>query len=227
MCENELAQVQTSFATSQQTTLTREAELEQMCTQVAILQQRLARFAQYQQSAVAELRAFRRHHETRRLARFHPGGDLRNEIDPAFQQLKDDSLLFTRTLKGFCLQPSTDLQAVPFLAYPLDLPHPGLSGVLLAPILDFPVEQGRLGIEIVSPAHTIVAQTVIPFAEVDVRVPTCFRFAPISSSHQGRFWLRVFVRDVTDPVRVFEWRKYRGRGFGPLQTRAFCGFLFA
>ncbi|MBM4259325.1 MAG: hypothetical protein FJ147_25925 [Deltaproteobacteria bacterium] len=222
----DLAQVQSSLVTSQQTTTLRGVELEHTRVQVAMLQQRLGRVGQYQQSAVAELRSFRRHRENRWRTRFRPGGDLRDQIAPAFQQLKDDSLLFTRTLKGFRLQPSTDLQAVPFLAYPLNVPRPGLSGVLLAPVLDFPVEEGRFGIEIVSPANAIVAQVVVPFTEVDVQVPTSFRFAPINDSHQGRFWLRVFVRDATDPVRIFEWRKYRYGGFGSLQTRAFCGFLF-
>jgi SAM-dependent methyltransferase len=209
-----------------QTTAVRDAEAQQARAQYASLQQQLARFDHHKQNALTELRALRRHHETRRWARFHRGGDLRNEIAPAFQQLKDDSLLFTRSLRGFRLQTSIDLSTVPFLAYPLKLHRPGLSGMLLAPILDFPAQDGRFGIEIVSPANAIVAQTVIPCSEIDVRVPTTFRFAPIADSHQGRFWLRVFVRDVTEPLRIFEWRKYRFAGFGPLQTRAFCGFLF-
>jgi SAM-dependent methyltransferase len=214
--------------TLRQTTAVRDAEAQQARAQYASLQQQLARFDHHKQNALTELRALRRHHETRRWARFHRGGDLRNEIAPAFQQLKDDSLLFTRSLRGFRLQTSPDLCSVPFLAYPLELElhRPGLSGLLLAPILDFPAQDGRFGIEIVSPANTIVAQIAMPCSEIDVRVPTTFRFAPIADSHQGRFWLRVFVRDVTEPLRIFEWRKYRFAGFGPLQTRAFCGFLF-
>jgi len=84
-----------------------------------------------------------------------------------------------------------------------------------------------LGIELVSPANTIVAQSVMPCSAIDEQVPTRFVFPPIADSHQGRFWLRVFVRDVTGPVRLFEWRKYSLAGLGRLQTRAFCGFIFA
>lgn len=200
---------------------------ESNLAQIGALHTQLARFEQHKQSAAAELTASRRRREALQLARFRRGRDLRDEIDPAFQQLKDDSLLFTRTLRGFRLQPSTDLRPVPYLAYRLELSRPGLSGVLLAPILDFPTQQGQLGIEMVSPANTIITQMVIPFAEIDVRVPTRFRFAPIADSHQGRFWLRVFVRDMVDPIRLFEWRKYRFGGLGLLQTQAFCGFLFA
>lgn len=202
-------------------------ELQHAHTQLATLRHHLERFERHKQRILPELLASRRPRATQWFTRFRPETDLRTDIDPAFQQLKDDSLLFARSLKGFRLQPSRDLRSVPFLSYPLDLDRPGLSGVLLAPILDFPGWQGQFGIEIVSPANTIVLQTVVPLADIDVHVPTCFRFAPIADSHQGRFWLRVFARDVVEPVRIFEWRKYRFGGFGPLQSRAFCGFLFA
>jgi hypothetical protein len=227
----ELAQMQAAFNATQQelqhAIATLERQLGQLQVGAAAMQQQLTRFERVKHSVTTELTAFRRRRATRWLRRFQPGGDLQNEIAPAFQQLKDDSLLFTRSLKGYRLQPSADLRFVPFLAYPLELCQLNLRGIMLAPIFDFPGTLGRFGIEIVSPANTIVAQCTVPVDQVDGRVPTRFEFAPIADSHQGRFWLRVFVRDVVEPVRVFEWRKYGWGGLGRLQTRAFCGFLFA
>jgi MoaA/NifB/PqqE/SkfB family radical SAM enzyme/SAM-dependent methyltransferase len=173
-----------------------------------------------------ELDSYRHRRVIRWLRRLRDRSDLSNEISPTFQQLKDDSLIFTPTLKGYQLQPSVNLSRVPFLAYPLELNRPNLTAVHLAPLLDLPSESGRLGIEIVSLAGQIVAQVTVPLSEVSATRPTCFNFAPIPGSDQGRHWLRVFVRDADMPVRVFEWRKYRLFGLGRLQTGAFCGFVF-
>jgi len=62
--------------------------------------------------------------------------DFWNEIAPPFQQLKDDSLIFSGSLRGFRLQPGPNLQSVPFVAYPLVLRRPHLIGLLLAPVLE-------------------------------------------------------------------------------------------
>ncbi len=174
----------------------------------------------------AELDSLREGTVFRWLAHFNQGKDLRDDISPAFQQLTDDSMLFTQDLKGFRIQPSYNLQSVPFLSYPLQVNRAKLKGVLLAPILDLPPTEGILGVEIVSPSNSIVVQSVVPFHQVDENRPTHFPFPAIPNSHQGRFWLRVFVRNVDVPVRIFEWRKYRFGGFGQLQTRAFCGLIF-
>jgi len=238
--EKELGQVQASLTATQaqamelgaraeaarQTMAEQEGALTNLQATVADSQKQLALFRHKGRTVAVELDAFRRRRVTRWLSRFRPGGDQRHEIDAAFQQLKDDSFLFTSNLKRFRLQPSRNLQRVPFLAYPLELGRPNWGGVLLAPILDLPASQGRLGIEIVSPDNTIVVQSLVPFEQIDERVPTRFEFPPIADSDRGRFWLRVFVRDVETPVRVFEWRKHGLGGLGHLQTRAFCGFLF-
>jgi len=175
---------------------------------------------------VAEVDSLRGGKVIRLLGHFNQGKDLREDISPAFQQLTDDSMLFTQDLRGFRLQPSYNLQSIPFLSYPLQVNRANLKGVLLAPILDLPPTEGILGVEIVSPSNSIVAQIVVPFHQVDENRPTHFSFPAIPNSHQGRFWLRVFVRNVDVPVRIFEWRKHRFGGFGQLQTRAFCGLLF-
>ncbi len=148
-----------------------------------------------------------------------------HEIAPPFQQLKDDSLIFSDNLRGFRLQPGPNLQSVPFVAYPISLKRPRLKGLLLAPVLEAPLNEGQMGIELVSPQSQIVAQAVVPASEVSERAPVRFDFEPLANTEQGRFWLRVFARDVPGPIRVFEWRKPL-LGLGPLQRRAFCGFIF-
>jgi hypothetical protein len=158
--------------------------------------------------------------------RFYSNPDLRNDINPAFQQLKDDSLIFTRKMKGYRLQPSVNLRGVPYLEYQLDLNRSHLSGILLAPILDLPSPDGEMGIEILSASQNTVGKSIIPIRQIDESIPTRFDFPPIQDSDRERFRLRIFVHNVDTQVRLFEWRKYSAFGLGPLQTTAFCGFIF-
>ncbi len=173
-----------------------------------------------------ELDLFRHRKIIRMINRFFDKSDLREDISPAFQQLKDDSFIFSKNLKGYRLQPSTNLQRVLFFQYPFDLNRPNLKGILLAPILDLPLSTGSFGIEIVSPSNTIVTQVAIPADQIKEYEPTSFEFPTIQDTDWGRFWLRVFVREVDGPIRLFEWRKYTAFGLGPLQTKPFCGFIF-
>ena len=205
---------------------TREAELEQARATVAVREAELVQIRNQGKSVAAELDSFRHRRIIRWVERFTNRANASDAIAPAFQQLKDDSLIFTKGLAGFLLQPSNNLQRVPFLYYPLNLDRANLRGILLAPILDFPPMGGTLGTEIVSPSNTIVAQATAATNQINITAPTRFDFAPISDSDQGCFWLRVFVRGVDVPVRIFEWRKYSMFGFGRAQTRAFCGFIF-
>ncbi|MBM4255588.1 MAG: hypothetical protein FJ147_06780 [Deltaproteobacteria bacterium] len=232
--QGRLLELEQQIRTQQQRLTEQQEELmgkqvlyDQLQGKVAAVAQQLARFEIRKPIVSAELTALRQRRTTRWLSRFQLGGDLREAVAPAFQQLKDDSLHLTPHLKGYRLQPSTDLRFVPFLTYPLELQQSHFNGLLLAPILDLPASQGSLGIEIVSPANIIMLHTLLPLVQIDEQAPTHFTFSPIADSQQGRFWLRVFVRDAIEPVRIFEWRKYRFGRFGYLQTRAFCGVNFA
>jgi len=236
----EFARTQGSLAEAQADNVRREEaaqELRQeLATQAAELgnvraasiesQKQLAILRDKGRMMATELDLFRRRKAIRWLARLKRPRDLANDVHPAFQQLKDDSFLFTPDLKGFRLEASCDLQLVPFLAYPLKLGRPRLGGVLLAPIFDFPISQGMLGVELVSPSNTIVAQSDVPFTQIEDGVPTRFLFPAVPNSDQGHFWLRVFVRGTTEPVRIFEWRQYGLAGLGRLRSRAFGGFIF-
>lgn len=173
-----------------------------------------------------ELDSFRHRKLTRLFNRFFDRSNLWNDISPNFQQIKENSLTYNRQLKGYRLQPSINLQRVPFLSYPLDLGRSHLTGILMAPIFDFPPTSGTLGIEIISPSGDRVVQGFLPLSQIDESLPTRFDFPPIQDSNRGRFWLRVFARDLETSVRVLEWRRYSAFGLGKLKRRAFCGFLF-
>jgi SAM-dependent methyltransferase len=200
--------------------------LEQVRAKLQLSQNELEWTRRKGMSIADELDAFRHRKVVRWLNRLRGKFNAWDKISPAFQQMKDDSLIFIKKLKGYYLQPSINLQRVPFLAYPLDLNRSYLSSVLIAPILDLPPSKGILGIEIVSHENEIMAQCTIPANRINESAPTRLDFSAIQNSNQGLFGLRVFVRDIDVPIRIFEWRKYAAFGFGKLKTKAFCGFLF-
>jgi hypothetical protein len=147
------------------------------------------------------------------------------QVAPAFQQLLDDSRIFS-DIRGFQLQPSTNLQRVAFVSYPLFLGRANLKALLLAVILKVPHSDGRIGVEIVSAQKRIVAQAAVGLAGLTEAGPVRLDIPPFKETDRARFWLRVFVRDASLPVRIFEWRRYPLAGLGPAQARAFCGFVF-
>ncbi len=202
-----------------------EQKLEQAQHVIQAHESELARAVVKGKTAARELGAFRERRIARIIERLRNRVNVWNAVGEPFQQLKDDTLLFGPDLTGYLLQPSENLQHVPFLYYPLELGRANLAGVLLAPILDFPSATGTLGVEIVSPENAIVAQAVIPLSQVNDVAPARVTFPAIRDSDRGRFWLRVFVREADVPVRVFEWRKYRLCGI-KMRTQAFCGFVF-
>jgi SAM-dependent methyltransferase len=224
--QSTLSNREAEFEQVQSTLSKREAEFEQVQGTLSQYSLELRALRNKTQRLSHELELSRNRRVVRWLDRFFNTSNLSNDISPAFQQLNDDSLIFSKNLKGFRLQSSINLQQVPFLQYPIDVGRSGLQGILLAPILNLTLLQGMLGIEIISPANTIVTQNLIPATQINEYEPTRFDFAPIHNSDQGRFWLRVFVREVDGPIRIFEWRQYPIFGLGPLQTRAFCGFIF-
>lgn len=154
-----------------------------------------------------------------RQASFH------TELNPAFQQFLDDSFLF-QDVKGFALQTSYSLHNIEHLDYKIEFKRPGLSEVSIAPILDTPVTQGVIGVEIISPNNQVVRQKTISVSHLRKDKPITYAFDPILDTKQGVWKLRVFVRNVEGPIRLFEWRKYSWRGLGRLKTRVFAAFDF-
>jgi ubiquinone/menaquinone biosynthesis C-methylase UbiE len=187
---------------------------------------RLARWQHRARAVSVELTAMRRRRLLVLSDRFRPGPDLSPHIDPSFQDLLDDSHLFLGNLRGYRLHPSEDLQAVRVLSYALALERPKLAGLALAPIVDLADEGGSLGIELATPDGLAVAGARVPLGGIAPHHPVRFEFPALSPSVRSVV-LRVDVRDTTTPVRLFEWRKRRFSGLGPLVTRPFCALIFA
>lgn len=147
-------------------------------------------------------------------------------LAPAFQQLKDDTVLYAPTLEGYALRASVNLQFVPLLAYRVELKRAGLKGLLLAFVFDFPPETGELGIELVSAAGQILTQVSVAASLVRDDRPVAFSFAPQATSGAGPLELRVFARNVDLPVRVLELQHYPLFGLRHVVTQPFAGYLF-
>ena len=201
------------------------ARLGEASRRLVITERRLALW-QYQARAVStEAGAMRHGRFLRVLSRFRPGPDLSPTINPAFQDLLDDSHLFFGDLRGYRLQSSEDLKIVRSLTYRLRLDRPNLTGLILAPISDLPDETGSLGIELVTPDGSTAARARISLSEMEPHRPVRFVFPPVESNARS-LELRVEVRDTATPVRLFEWRKRRFFGLGRPATRPFCAFIF-
>jgi hypothetical protein len=199
--------------------------LEQLRASLTATERKLALWQDQGRATSAELAGLRRRRVLRIADRFRPGPDLSPQIDPAFQNLLDDSYLFLGALRRFRLQPSENLQSRRPLEYALQLDRPNLSGVMLAPIVDLPDETGSLGIELATPDGLTIASARVSLSEIELHRPVRFVFPPLPSS-RGTIVLRVDVRDAATPVRLFEWRKRRFLGLGRLATRPFCAFIF-
>lgn len=197
-------------------------ELEKM----ADLEKRYFEVSSKGKMAALEIDRYRQSRLAQLFNRFIDKSNLWNDISPAFQQLKDDSLIFNRHLKGFRLKTSINLQRVPLVHFPLELNRKNLSGILLALIVDFPLVSGSIGIEILSSDNSVIGHATLPLDNIDTSLPTRFDFPAVKDSDKGQLGLRVFLRDAGTPVRIFEFQKYKFFRFGPLITRAFCGFLF-
>ena len=204
----------------------RQADLVDALDELTRLESIQAKFEEHAIALTNELDGLRRRRVLRWLDRLRRPEDLSGLIDPAFQSLKDGSRVCAPELERFALGPSGNLQLVPFVGYPIEPRRPGLCGVLLAPIVDFPMRAGTLGVTVISSAADVVAHGAVPLSEIDEHVPTRVTFPAIGGSDPGRLWLRVFVRDAAFPVRLFEWRRYRFGGLGRLERRAFCRLLF-
>ena len=209
--------------------LSKQNALDQSLQKVSALEQELGfqlRQVQLGRVIANDLDAMRSRRLFRLIERAFDRTDVSGSLPGALQQLKDDSLIFMPSLKGYLLQLSIGLQKLPFLSYKFNLGKPGLCGIQLAPNLDISASGGVFGVEIVSPDNQIVAQTVTPAASIQRDQPVSFSFEPVDTTVNGVFDLRVFTRDIDVPLRILEWRKYPPAGMGAIKTLPFCSFTF-
>jgi len=223
--QQKLGMAEQKLGTTQQKLGMAERESLDIKSRVVLLQKNLDGIKTRSLNAVKELDGMRESRISKLVGRFRRF-DLLRMLNPAFQQFLDDSYLF-QNLKGFLLQPSVNLQKVEYIAYYLEFNRPGLSSIRIAPLLDIPLQQGILGIEIVSPENKIILQQVVSVNDLGEDSPGHFIFTPIPGTRQGIWEIRMFARAVEGPIRLVEWRRYSLGGLGRLKTRAFFGFDFS
>ncbi len=174
-----------------------------------------------------ELDLFRQRRAISWSDRFRNTFDAWNLMNKGFQRLKDDTAIFCGALSGFRLQPSISLLRVPYLSYQVNLKAQNLAGVLLAPVVEVPVINGEICLQVLDESQNLLAQASAPVTSIKDDTPTALMFAPIPNSDTQILTLKIFVQAVDVPVRLFEMRRYKWGGLGELETRAFAAFVFA
>ena len=125
---------------------------------------------------------------------------LWDDVAPAFDELKAYSGAKIRR-SGYRLALSADIGSLDYREYamPMTLDRLSRVGVAVNPLAP---SGGEIGIEVVSADHVVLAQVARPLASVSTSEPTIFELA---LERLARDWrLRVFARDATAPVTVYE-----------------------
>jgi hypothetical protein len=159
--------------------------------------------------------------------RFRNTFDSWNLMNKGFQRIKDDTVLFSKGIKNFRLQASTNLLRVPYISYKIDLKRANLCSVMLAPVVEIPLDQGEIYLQILGANQELLVECSVPVSDIKDEKPTVFNFPAIERSDKEVLTMKVFVQGVHAPVRIFEMRKFELWGFGKLTTLAFAGFTFS
>lgn len=222
------SQTKLSFApprTADNSIYRRRSEKE-LLSEVEQLENELLRVREKGKQIAHELDLFRQRRAIFWSDRFRNTFDAWNLMNPGFQQLKDDSSVFNGNLDGYRLQPSISLLRIPYASYKIKLGRPSLCGILLAPVMEIPLTEGEVCLEILDHSQKLLVSSSVSVREVSDEKPTCFTFKPIAESQNSELTLKVYVQGVDAPIRVFELRKYALGGFGKLSTRPFAGYIF-
>lgn len=203
------------------------AKNRQLTQEKYLLQESIKSINERGRQLALELDLFRQRRLVVLSDRFRNLFDAWHLMRPEFSRLKDDTVLFGGSLKGFRLLPSVNLMRVPFINYHLNLNRPGLSGILLAPVLDFPAEEGEIIVRITSlDGAGSFAEASATLVGISDEAPVTLRFPAIAQSALQPLAVQVSVRANEVPVRVFELCKFPFRGLGRHRTRLFAGFIF-
>lgn len=160
--------------------------------------------------------------------RFRNKFDAWHLLHPAYEGLKDDTIVFQYNLKGFRLLPSLNLTRAGSLKYEIDLERPGLQAILLAPIVDMPSDVGELAIRVLdSAAQAVLREDAVSFASLNEQAPCRFAFEPLGNASLQKLTVQIFAQSVDVPIRIFELRKYPLFGFARLKRKLFAGYEFS
>lgn len=174
-----------------------------------------------------ELDVFRQRRLVYWSDRFRNKFDAWHMMHPAFEELKDDTIIFQRDLKNYRLLPSLNLARVGSLRFDLDLRRAGLIAILLAPIVDMPSDCGEICVRIIGPMQEVVREISFPLAKLSEEHPCELNFPSLGRLSEEALTVHIFVQNVDVPVRVFELRNYPLFGFAKLKRKLFAGFRFA
>ncbi|WP_250479414.1 MULTISPECIES: glycosyltransferase [unclassified Caballeronia] len=134
--------------------------------------------------------------------------NLWNSCSAAFWPLQQDTLKYGWKRRSSSLEMSDSLHDVPFYLVNVPLPAGMLGGVALAFAMDGP-PQGRITVELISPAGAIAARATRDLRRVDLSRPVEFTFNPVSIDTAQTWRLRLRCRSSI-PVYVYELVNRRG-----------------
>jgi hypothetical protein len=173
-----------------------------------------------------ELDVFRQRRLVYWSDRFRNKFDAWHMMHPAFEGLKDDTIIFQGDLKHFRLLPSLNLVRVSSIRYQLNLGRAGLNAILIAPIVDMPSSCGEICLRIIGPTSEVEREVAFPLSDLSEEHPCEFRFPSLGKLSEKELIVHVFVQSVDVPVRIFELRSYPLFGFGRLKRKLFAGYRF-
>jgi len=203
-----------------------DRQTQPLLAEIAELNKELELTREKSKYIARELDLFRQRRAINWSDRFRNTFDAWNLMNKGFQQLKDDTLLFFAGQKGYRLQPSISLLRVPYVSYQVELRRKNLCGVMLAPVLEVPLVNGEICLQILGASQEMLVQCSLPITVIRDDAATVFSFPAIKNSDKEKLTLKIFVQGVDAPVRLFEMRRYKLGGFGSLETRSFAGFQF-
>lgn len=204
----------------------RSDDRDALIQQVRELESELHEVREKSKFIAQELDLFRQRRAIFLSDRFRNTFDAWSLLSKGFQRLKDDTALFAGDFKGYRLQPSLSMLRVAYLSYKVNLPSKNLTGVFLAPVVEFPLQKGEIVLRITGASKQLLVEASAPVSAISDDGPVEFRFPPIANSDQEELTLNVFVQNVDVPIRLLEMRRYALGGFGRLSTLCFAGFDF-
>ncbi len=190
-------------------------EVSHMREEVAAAQ-RLREHWEEDQKVVSELYAQLTAFRASKLAgaaSWFQGKDMLWEwVSPAFAEIKSYTERHFRRTSRTRLVLGADLTAVPYREYTIPYCLASLGSISLAVRPLQWSTDGSVGVEIVSSQQQVAAQVAVPLAEVRHDAVTKFNLPARLDDLGEPWWLRVFVRDVTVPVAVWELIRYSALG---------------
>ncbi|MBX9668996.1 MAG: hypothetical protein K2X93_15335 [Candidatus Obscuribacterales bacterium] len=202
---------------------TRERELLARIEQLEVHNSRLEEKGK---QLAQELDMFRQRRLVYWSDRFRNKFDAWHLMHPAYEQLKDDTIIFGGDLKDYRLLPSLNLVRMTNLRYEINLGRAGLHSLLLAPVVDMPSNKGKVCIRLVSQTDEVVCESSVSIADLDEEQPCRFSFSALGAISEKPLVVYVFIQNADVPIRIFEMRKYPLGGFARLKRQIFAGYCF-